>query len=988
MNKQPVILDFGSRFVKTKTQGNDDPILIPSFVGFQRFHHMTFVDDKNGPSYGSKVAKYGSLFVQQSILNAGTIEDYDYFLEFLSHTLFNEEKEKEKENEKQLNIKESPLFVLNSLSFDRNLEQKERLCEIFFETFQAPSLIYSLSSPFNLNQGSGQTHNFTGISLEMGHSVTEIVPIIDGVPKYKTTKNNNNQNNNLYNFGGKNVNERLTKSINKSFFDFQFQTSNDLQIIERFKESNCFVNLKELNILQDFKKEIVFVFPNEQTRKIENNKILSDCCEPYFNSNLLPNNNNNNNNNKQNLPERMISIIKPFTFEHRHLLLQNIILSGGSSLIRNFDKRLEYELNNLLIKLIEEEQGQKENENRILPNLQCKINNHNKENQKFQQCLSLVNASSLLESQDSDFLKKFIQFQEWDEIGVNILKKKNKISFQNCLKVYKNEEQEKVTNQTEKQVQEQKKENEQKEDQEQKKGQEEEEYFSNYFLNKETINYSYKIITQPQKTYTEEEDDDENELINSRKQLFFDLGSSTIKVGFCGEDAPRAFFPTIVGSPKFVPLIVGVGQRDKFIGDEAQVRRGSLKLNKPIQRGIPVHWGYYEKLLHHTYYNELKVTPQEHLSYFSIHPRFPKKELGKINELLFENFEIKNSMFCLDNYLNLLTTGQQTGLMVSIGGEVTSIAPFYNSNIIESGIRKVNFGGRDVTNYLNKLISMSQYQATTESEFEIIRDIKEKSCFVSLNYLDDLQLSNSSTKLEFKYENPDVNKITLNKERFQASELLFQPSLDNLQIKPIHELIVESIMSCPIDFQKELFSNIYIFGGSTLLKNFTARLGTEIKKIIPKKIKIKLNAPLERKFSTWIGGSLFGDLLAKKNSLSLTVSNTDFYSDKDKNCFDHYYFKSTNNIFQNDHYNIGKSCYLSDFHKKIRFFEKDSHIMNGLKRKEQQQYLEKNVTLQKKLNSINEKSIKLNSVINDLNDTNKEYLLQLKKLKEEIKLNK
>ncbi|KAJ6227058.1 actin-7-related [Anaeramoeba flamelloides] len=902
MNKKPVVIDFGSRFVKTKTQGNDDPILIPSFVGFQRFHHMTFVEEKDGAYYGSK---------------------------------------------------------------GRNVEQKEKLCEMLLETFQAPSLIYSLSSPYNLYQGSEKTNNLTGISIEMGHSVTEIVPIIDGVPKFETTKNKNTQNNNLYNFGGKNVNERLTKSINKSFFDFQFQTSNDLQIIERFKETNCFFNLNDLNILQDLRKEIMFAFPNEQTRTIENNNILWECCEPYFKSNLLPNNNNNKNKNKnkQNLPEKIISIIKPFNFEQRNLLLQNIILSGGSSLIRNCDKRLEYELNELLIKLVEEEQGQKENENRILPNLKCKINNHHKENPKFQQCLSLVNASSLLESQDSNFIKQFIQKEEWDEIGVNILKKKNNISFQNCIKGNKGQGQEQ-----------------EEEEEEEQEEQEEEEYFSNYMHSKETINYSYMKISKSQKTA-------ENSSSEPNQGLMLDLGSSMIQAGFCGDDAPRAVFPTIIGRPKYIGVMVGMGQRDKYVGDEAQAKRAILKLNKPIQRGVPVHWEDYERLLHHTYYNELRVAPEEHPNYFSIHPRFPKKELGKMYEIFFETFNTPSCMFSLDNYLNLVSTGQKTGLMVSIGSDVTSIAPFVNFNLIESGIRKVNFGGRDVTNYLNKLISMSQYQATTASEFEIINDIKEKACFVSLNYLDDLQYSQTTTNLEFTYENIDRNMIDLNKERFQATELLFQPSLDNLQIKPIHKLIVESIMSCPIDFQKELFKNIYIFGGSTMFRNFIKRLEAEIKKIVPKGIKTQVNAPIERKFSTWIGGSGLGDMLETKNLTSWALSNPDYNNDPEKKFLEQYYFKSSNNIFHSFDYNIEKNCRLSNFHKQNLFLKKDFDLLNVFKKKEHQQYREK-LNFQKNVNSINEKSIKLNSVINDLTEKNKEYLLQVKKLKEEIRLNK
>jgi len=308
-----------------------------------------------------------------------------------------------------------------------------------------------------------------------------------------------------------------------------------------------------------------------------------------------------------------------------------------------------------------------------------------------------------------------------------------------------------------------------------------------------------------------------------------------------------------------------------MIGDEIIGFRSLLDLSYPVSEGVITDEEDLYKLWDYTLTQKLDIEdPSDRKVIVTEAPLNPLSNKLKIFEILFEKIGVGAINIEPQAKCSLFAEGIDTGIVLDSGDGVTHCIPVSDGAILKHSIERMDIAGRHITEYLVRLLQKKGYAFNSSADFDFVRELKEKYCFISNDIESDRKLERQTTFYNSYHLLPDETRIRISDEKFEAPEILFNPSLIGKEYDGIPIMMMKSINNCPIDCRKNLYGGIVLSGANTLFPGFASRIENEIKKLYKqtalklakdKKIKININVidSPKRKYSVFIGASIIAN---------------------------------------------------------------------------------------------------------------------------------
>lgn len=372
--------------------------------------------------------------------------------------------------------------------------------------------------------------------------------------------------------------------------------------------------------------------------------------------------------------------------------------------------------------------------------------------------------------------------------------------------------------------------------------------------------------------------------------IVLDQGTGFVKIGRGGTNFPDHTFPSIVGRPilraeeradETASQLNGIEMKDIMCGDEASAVRSLLQISYPMENGIIKNWEDMEHLWDYSFYDRMKIDTRGRKVLLTEPPMNPLVNREKMVECMFEKYDFNGVFVSIQAVLALYAQGLTSGVVVDSGDGVTHIVPVYESVVLNHLTRRLDVAGRDVTRQLISLMLRRGYAFNRTADFETVRQIKEKFCYISYDLDYDTRLANETTVLVEKYELPDGRVIKIGPERFQAPECLFQPHLVDCEQPGIAEFLFNTIQQADVDIRTSLYKAIVLSGGSSMYPGLPSRLEKELKQLWltrvlkgdPErldKFKVRIEDPPRRRHMVFLGGAVLANIMKDKEHLWIT----------------------------------------------------------------------------------------------------------------------
>ena len=403
--------------------------------------------------------------------------------------------------------------------------------------------------------------------------------------------------------------------------------------------------------------------------------------------------------------------------------------------------------------------------------------------------------------------------------------------------------------------------------------------------------------------------------------IVIDNGSGYIKAGYSNQSTPEICIPSVVGreilrygekvdieqikaekkkseQKKLIKQMIKEHYlKQIMVGDEIIGFRSLLELTHPITEGVIVNEEDLSRLWEYTLTEKLQIQDlSDRRIIVTEAPLNPIENKQKIFEILFEKIGVGAVNIEPQAKCSLFAEGIDTGIVLDSGDGVTHCIPVSDGNILKYSIERMDIAGRHITEYLCRLLQKKGYAFNSSADFEFVRELKEKYCFVSNDIESDRKLERETSYYNSYHLLPDETRIRISDEKFEAPEILFNPYLIGKEYDGIPIMMMKSINNCPVDCRPGLYKNIILSGASTLFPGFASRVENEIKNLYKqttlkhtkeKKIKISINVidSPKRKYSVFIGASIIANHYNNSENDDYWITRDEWLDCEDKGSY-------------------------------------------------------------------------------------------------------
>ncbi|MCJ1467625.1 Actin- protein 6 [Pseudocyphellaria aurata] len=415
--------------------------------------------------------------------------------------------------------------------------------------------------------------------------------------------------------------------------------------------------------------------------------------------------------------------------------------------------------------------------------------------------------------------------------------------------------------------------------------------------------------------------------------LVVDNGAFTIKAGFVKSE-PQ------LEDCLLVPNCLA-RDREKRVWVGSQLNKcqdfGEIAFRRPVEKGYLVNWEAERAIWNSVFFDKgaaLKCEPHETNLVLTEAPNAPATLQSNCDQIIFEEFEFASYSRCLGSSLNAYhdiphlfgaparSLPQSDGpacrpaeclLLIDSGFSHTTVTPLFKGRPIQRAIRRLDIGGKFLTNYLKELVSIRHYNMSDETY--LINEIKETVCYVSNDFKHDLEVTwkgapanrekvtSDGREIVVDYVLPDYNAnkhgfmrphdpsltakmrklgalagaggptedfMTLGNERFAVPELLFRPGDTGMKQAGLPEIVLQSLSGLPPGLWPAMLASILVVGGNSYLDGFMERLEVEVRQLAPAECTVRIARATDPIRSTWLGGAYMAADRSKLKSVQVT----------------------------------------------------------------------------------------------------------------------